>query len=150
MSTISLAHKTSIDDHICQGDIFSDVKYNYIDHQDDHEVEIIEYVFPIVISQACDVNSMSELTINRGGKPTKFMPAILMCPIYGKDEARSTKHLNMVFREFELNNTGANEPLYTSKDYDVAKNDWHYRYHALTVKIGKNIVLDNAVIDYKH
>jgi hypothetical protein len=53
-------------DLLCQGDIFKDVKYSFIDHEDNEHVEIIEFTFPyaIIISQACDVISMSEMLEN--------------------------------------------------------------------------------------
>lgn len=152
MATISLACNVNNQDHVCQGDVFKDVKYNYINRQTDDEIEIVEFEFPmaIVISQACDVNSSIEMFDDNSGKPTKFMPSILMCPIYDKEEAKSTKHLEMVFDELLLTNKGKGEPLFTSKEYGVAENDWHYRFHALTVKQGKDVILDTALLDYKH
>jgi len=42
------------------------------------------------------------------------------------------------------------ENVYQGDDYKVAKRDWHYRIHALTIQTGENIVLENAVIDFKH
>lgn len=83
MSTTSKAFKSQPTDKICQGDIFQNVRYSYIDSEDDESVNIVEFEFPmaIIISQACDVIAMEEVVNSKSGKPAKFMPAILMCPI---------------------------------------------------------------------
>lgn len=39
---------------------------------------------------------------------------------------------------------------YQGDDYKVAKRDWHYRIHALTVNVDEKDVIENAVIDFKH
>ena len=46
MSTISKAKKSQLDDQICQGDIFRNVKYSYIESEDDEGVNVVEYEFP--------------------------------------------------------------------------------------------------------
>ncbi len=150
MATISKALKSQLTDKICQGDIFQNVKYSYIDSEDDEGVNIIEYEFPLalVISQACDVTAMDEIISQKGGKPTKFMPSILMCPIYENNAAKSGQHIKDAFElldlRFETDNT------YQGDDYKVARRDWHYRIHALTIESGDKTVIDNAVIDFKH
>ena len=67
MATKSKAYKSKLTDQICQGDIFCNVKYNYIESEDDEGVNVVEYEFPmaIIISQACDVIAMEELVQNR-------------------------------------------------------------------------------------
>jgi len=151
MSTLSIATINNLSNNIIQGDVFRDVSYCYIDKEDDDTVELVEFVFPmaIVVSQACDVNAMSEMLSKSSGKATKFMPSVLMCPIYGKEEAKSTKHLEQAFTKLQLSKEG-NEQLFNSKEYSIAENDWHYRYHALKVIIDSDIVLENALIDFKH
>lgn len=150
MATTSKAIKSQFKDPICQGDIFQNVRYNYIESEDDKGVKIIEYEFPmaIIVSQACDVIGMEELVSSKTGKATKFMPSILMCPIYDYTSAKSGQHIKdafdkMLFR-FE------NENTYQSDDYKVAQRDWHYRIHALEIKIEDNILLEKAIIDFKH
>lgn len=152
MATISKAVYPKTSSNICQGDVFQDIRYTYIDSEDDDSVDVVAFTFPmaIVISQACDVNSMSEMVAGGSGKATKFMPSILMCPIYGKEEAKSTKHLDAVFRELSIVKQGKDEALFNSKEYAVVENDWHYRYHALTVSNGKSTIMENALIDFKH
>ena len=46
MATISKAVYSKFEDPICQGDIFQNVKYNYIDTEDDHSVSVIEFGVP--------------------------------------------------------------------------------------------------------
>lgn len=153
MATISKAVIVEAGLNLCQGDVFQNVRYSYINDEDDESVEIVEYTFPmaIIISQACDVNSMSEMISEKNGKTTKFMPSLLLCPIYGKDEAKDNKHINVAFSQLNISNMDAkDEKLFSSKEFDVVKNDWHYRFHSLTVSIEDTKVLENAVIDFKH
>ena len=153
MSTISIARKINIDENICQGDVFTDVQYNYIDCESNDSVEIVQYTFPMamIISQACDVISMSEMTIGGAGMTTKFMPSVLMCPIYDADNARQTNHINTVFKELQISKLDdPKTPLINKKEMEIINKDWHYRYHSLSVKIGKESVLDDAIIDFKH
>lgn len=150
MATKSKAFRSKLTDQICQGDIFENVKYNYIVSEDDEGINIIEYEFPlaIIISQACDVIAMEELVQNGAGKPAKFMPSILMCPIYEHNAAKSGQHIKDAFEQLSLNFESEN--TYQGDDYKVAKRDWHYRIHALTVETNKDVVIENAVIDFKH
>lgn len=151
MSTKSIIQIPNISNKISQGDIFKNVKFNYIDTEDDSSVDVIEYEFPlaVIISQACDVIAMNEILSSNGGKPTKFMPSILMCPIYDKNVAKTGDHLTDVFNNLSL--TLDKENIYHKNDYEVAERDWHYRFHALELSNGKdNIVLSNAIIDFKH
>lgn len=150
MATKSKANTSQLADPICQGDIFCNVKYNYIDSEDDSCVNVIEYEFPlaVIISQACDVIAMDDLVNNMRGKPAKFMPSILMCPIYANDTARNGDHIKDIFQQLSLNFESEN--TYQKDDYKVAMRDWHYRIHALAVEVNKKTVIDNAVVDFKH
>ena len=152
MATTSIALRVGVDEHICQGDVFSDVQYTYLDSEDNESADLVEYTFPmaIIISQACDVDAMSKMIKDSSGKGTKFMPSLLMCPIYDKEEAKNLSHLGTALKELSISE-GQNDFLFSSRDYNVVQQDWHYRFHALTVadKNG-NVMLDNAVIDFKH
>lgn len=150
MSTISIASRCNLENQICQGDIFRNVKYSYIDSEDNEGVNIVEYEFPmaIIISQACDVIAMEDLIINKSGKPTKFMPSVLMCPIYDHNSAKTGQHIKDAFEHMSLNFESEN--TYQTNDYKVATRDWHYRIHALTIEADNSIVLENAIIDFKH
>lgn len=150
MATKSKAYQSKLLDPICQGNIYKNVKYSYIDSEDGESVNIVEYEFPlaIIISQACDVIAMEDLTVKKSGKPAKFMPSILMCPIYEQRAAKSGQHIKDAFEQLTLNFESEN--AYQGDDYKVAKRDWHYRIHALTVRVDEKDVIENAVIDFKH
>ena len=150
MATISKGIKNSIDDPISQGDIFKLVKYSYIDEDKENSVEVIEYEFPyaIVISQACDVISMNKMITENKGKVTKFMPSILMCPIYDKNFAKNGQHLVDAFRELQIaKEDGA---LFSTREYNIVQKDWHYRFHDLTIKVDEEEVISNSLIDFKN
>ena len=150
MSTISKAVKCDINGVVCQGDIFKDVHFNYIESEDNDGINVIEYVFPyaIIISQGCDVISMSEMECNKEGKATKFMPAILMCPIYDEQMAKNTDHLTDAFQELGINKLAEN--LFNSNEKKIVDKDWHYRFHALTIKYNESNVLEKSIVDFKH
>ena len=76
------------------------------------------------------------------------MPSILMCPIYEQNAAKSGQHVRDAFDQLSLNFVSEN--AFKGDDYKVAERDWHYRIHALTVEVGENTVIENAVIDFKH
>lgn len=140
MSTRSKATYSNKDDHICQGDIYKNVRYNYIESEDDEGVNVVEYEFPlaVIISQACDTISMEQIVNKGNGKPTKFMPSILMCPIYDKDSVKAGLHIMDAFsvNEYEF----IKEDTFQKDDYKVAERDWHYRYHALQVVVNSEKV----------
>ena len=150
MATTSKALKSQLTDQICQGDIFQNVKYSYIDSEDDEGVNIVEFEFPmaIIISQACDVIAMEEIINNQSGKPAKFMPSILMCPIYDKSASKSGDHIKDAFGQLSLK--VIEEPIYFKDDLKIAEKDWHYRFHSLTIETDTEKVLENAIIDFKH
>ena len=150
MSTTSKAVKCTPDTPICQGDIIRNVKYSFIDSEDDSGVNIVEFEFPlaIIVSQACDVIAMDELLTQRRGKPAKFMPSVLLCPIYEKEAAKKGEHIEEFFSSNSI--ILEQENVYQKDDYKVSQRDWHYRYHALKIELNENIVLDNAIIDFKH
>ena len=150
MSTTSKAFKSQLTDQICQGDIFQNVRYNYIDSEDDEGVNVIEFEFPmaIIISQACDVIAMEDFVNNKSVKPAKFMPSILMCPIYDKSASKSGDHIKEAFSLLSLNIV--EEPIYFKDDLKTADKDWHYRFHSLTIETGAEKVLENAIVDFKH
>lgn len=150
MSTTSKAFKSQLTDQICQGDIFQNVRYNYIDSEDDEGVNVIEFEFPmaIIISQACDVIAMEDIVNNKSGRPAKFMPSILMCPIYDKSASKSGDHIKEAFSLLSLNIV--EEPIYFKDDLKTADKDWHYRFHSLTIETGAEKVLENAIVDFKH
>ena len=150
MSTTSKAFKSQLTDQICQGDIFQNVRYNYIDSEDDEGVNVIEFEFPmaIIISQACDVIAMEDIVNNKSGKPAKFMPSILMFPIYDKSASKSGDHIKEAFSLLSLNIV--EEPIYFKDDLKTADKDWHYRFHSLTIETGAEKVLENAIVDFKH
>lgn len=101
--------------------------------------------------EACDVIAMSDMVSNRSGKTTKFMPSILMCPIYDADIAKKMSHLDMAFKELDLiRMDDQKETLFNGEEFKVAKKDWHYRFHPLEVVIDGKNVMEKALIDFKH
>ena len=150
MSTKSLVKKSNIKDPVCQGDIFRNIKYNYIDTENDNDVEVVEYEFPlaIIISQACDVISMEKMLSLGKGKPTKFMPSILMCPIYDEKNAKSGEHIEDAFDELFI--SFESDQVYNSKDKVIAEKDWHYRFHLLELAIDGKTIMSNKIMDFKH
>ena len=137
-----------INSPLCQGDIFKNVKYNYINDDGIEDLEIVELEFPlaIIISQACDVSYMDEIIKNNGGNSTKYMPSILMCPIYQYDLSKTGKHLSEISAKTEMHIEEDN--TFTNKDKAIAEKDWHYRLHFLNVKDAH--IAENSAIDFKH
>ena len=153
MSTVAEAYLCKISDDVCQGDVYKNVKYTFLDSESDEAVTVCEFTFPmaIIVSQACDVISMSQMVESGGGKTTKFMPSILMCPIYNKEIAKRTEHVREAFDALKIQKMdSSSDNLFSSNEYKVAEKDWHYRYHPIYIRINKKIVLENAVIDFKH
>lgn len=150
MATRSKATIPELTTPIMQGDIYKDVRYSYIDSEDDSGVNVVEFEFPmaVIISQACDVIAMEEIILDKAGKPTKFMPSILLCPIYDKTIAKKGDHLVDAFEK--LNLVIEKENVYQTDDFNVAKRDWHYRFHSLEIAVGEKDILKNAIIDFKH
>ena len=62
--------------------------------------------------------------------------------------SKSGQHIKDAFSQLLLNFESEN--TYQGDDYKVAKRDWHYRIHALTVNVDEKDVIENAVIDFKH
>ena len=151
MVSESKAIKYSVEEGINQGDIFRDVKYSFIDEEDEESVDIIEYVFPyaIVVSQSCDVAFMDKFESGEKVEPVKFMPSILMCPIYPKELTRHAKHLQEVFDKLQIN-LPEGSPYYNKDDIKIAEKDQHVRFHALKVTVNGKTLIEEAVIDYKH
>lgn len=153
MSTISIVNDPPNENLIYQGDIFRDLKYNYISSEDNDYTYIKEYGFPysIIISQSCDVTAMAQLQETKQGKLTKFVPSILLCPIYNKELLSTGEHIEDVFTAMEiLNSSELGEKIMQKDDCKVTERDFHYRFHNLTLKKGDNTLMDNLVIDFKH
>lgn len=151
MSSISKARKVEIDEGVNQGDVFKNVKYSFIDSEDDTSVEIIEYTFPyaVVVSQSCDVAYMDEFESGKHSLPVKYMPSILLCPIYSKESIAHGHHLKEIYEE--INRTlDSGSAYYNKDDISTTKKDQHVRFHALKVDVNNKTLLDNMVIDFKH
>jgi hypothetical protein len=151
----STAIKLNQNDPIKQGDIFRNIKYSYIETENNKYVDIVEmdFSYAIIISQACDVVSMNELQKSKRGSYSKFMPSILMCPIYDLNKLKDkSAHLSEVgsFFSFDFDKDDGKDNIIKSDDIAVSSNDWHYRFHLLKIEIDKSNMLDNAVIDFKH
>ena len=155
MISTSKASITQKEEGVNQGDIFRNVKYAFVDDEDEESVEILEYIFPyaIVISQSCDVAFMNDFLEADNKKPVKFMPSILMCPIYPKDVIVHGEHLKEVFEDMNIA-LEKGSPYYNKDDVKVTEKDQHVRFHGLKVVVqvdgNAKTLIDNAVIDFKH
>lgn len=150
MSTKAKANKPNLDDLICQGDIFQHVVYNYISKVEGDDVEVTQFEFPyaMVVSQSCDVIGMDHLVRQGGGGPAKFMPSILMCPIYSKKSIRESYYVEDAFVELGLNYS--KETVLNSEGFETVKKDSHYRFHLLDIEVNKKPVMQNQLLDFKH
>lgn len=156
MSTISKVKEKLITEKISQGDIFNQVILSDIVDQEVSYIDILEYTFPqaIIVSQACDVEYMSDIVTEKQGKFSKYMPQILMCPIYNVGLINKEEHLKAVFDENEIriinNERDDGYRVMFGDDKKAADNDLHYRFHLLTLQKDKDKILNDAVIDFKH
>lgn len=148
--TTSKAKTLKPDAPICQGDIFRNIKYNYIEAEDEEGLNIVELDFPyaIIVSQACDTVAMDQLQRDKRGKATKFMPSVLLCPIYEKNTVQFGEHISDVLSALGIEPIRDN--VYQKEDIQVAGRDWHYRFHNLNISVDEKTVLENLIIDFKH
>ena len=151
MSTLAKYIIPKKEDTIKQGDIFKNIRYVYEFSENKDYVDITEFRFKhiIVLSQACDVNSSSEMILN-GGKYTNFMISVLVAPIYNRDIFKAGDHLKQIKEKVaEINMDKEN--LFTGDIYKSIKNDFHYRFHLLKLDRNNKIGLpDDMIIDFKH
>lgn len=152
MAQITLAEKVDIDEALCQGDIFKNIKYSYIDSEDEEGIDIIELEFPlsIIVSQACDVSFMSKLQKTGEESAKKYMPSILMCPIYEETSIRSANHLTEIEKEGIAKFSKDKGPFYASKERNVAEEGLHYRFHQLKIHLDDKEVIPSGIVDFKH
>lgn len=149
MSVKFLSKASEDNDPVLQGDIFRDVSYIYKTSDNKSFVDITEFEFPyvVVISQSCDVSAMS-IMVGEGGKSLKFMPSVLLAPIYDKETLKSGEVFNEIIKSADYHIS--KEDHFNSKQFETIKNDNHYRFQLLQFK-GKNpIDFENPIIDFKH
>jgi hypothetical protein len=155
VTTTSLAHIPNISEPLSQGDIFENITYSFVNnnidkHQKSEEIiNFIEFQFPyaIILSQGCDVKFMSEIVASKKGKSSKYMPSILLCPIYKEQAVLKNNHLKYIP---EIDIQLSEEPYYSKRDADFSSSDMHYRYHRLTIKVDKQLAGTDLLIDFKH
>lgn len=145
MNTIAKAHNCKKEVPVCQGDIYQSVIYSY-----PTENEYIQFHFPyaIVISQACDVIAMDSLFRKKGGKATKFMPSVLLCPLYNAEEIKEGEYVKDFFQGLELEIE--KDILFNSKERNVIQKNWHYRFYEFSVQAGTEEILPVVMVDFKH
>ena len=151
MVSTSKAKIVSQEDGVNQGDVFKDVKYSFIDSEDNESIDVIEYIFPyaVVVSQSCDVAFMDEFESGGNSLPVKYMPSILLCPIYSKELIAHGDHLKEIYED--INRTlSFGSAYYNKDDMRTTEKDQHVRFHALKVDVNNETLLDNMVIDFKH
>ena len=160
MSSISFAHIPKVETGVNQGDVFRDVRYAFIDSENDESIEIVEYTFPyaIVVSQSCDVCFMDEFESSEEKVPLKFMPSILMCPIYSMNQLKTSDHLAEIYREMKYTYPAKPEKknYLVGDDRKVMLKDQHVRFHHLSISLKEPTDKDgtpfisDAVLDFKH
>ena len=145
------AYPANKDDLVLQGDIFKNVSYVYKTQETEDYVDFTEFEFPyiVVLSQSCDVSAMSKLIIE-GGKTIKFMPSVLVAPIYDKDALKNGEIFEEILKSslYDMNR----ETLFSSKKHDdIIKNDDHYRFQMIMFKEGFSpLDFKSPIIDFKH
>lgn len=148
VSTTCQIYNATNKDEILQGDIFRNISYIYKTKESDDYVDITEFQFPyiIVLSQSCDISAMSKM-IENGGKIVKFMPSVLVAPIYEKESLKTGEVLKEIVENMDF--TIQKDNFYTSKEMSVIDKDYHARFHLL--KFDNNpLPFDDAIIDFKH
>jgi len=99
---------------------------------------------------------MYELVKNGRGTYQKYMPTILLCPIYDMELLKGGQAIKEAALEMGIEliwpEKGGNG-LFSSKERAVVATGWHYRYHELNVMIDgsdpENLEIDNSYIDFK-
>lgn len=136
-------------DPILQGDIFQNVSYIYKTEEKATFIDITEFTFPyvIVLSQSCDIYAMSKIIEEGKGKTLKFMPSVLLAPIFNKEALKNGAILDELKEKvgFILEE----EDLFASKIYNVIKNDQYLRLHALVLDKPNLLHFKEPMIDFK-
>ena len=150
MGTICKTFEANATEPVYQGDIFREVSYIYKTTETDDYVDITEFVFPyaIVLSQSCDISAMSNMISSGDGKTLKFMPSVLMAPIYDKESLKSGDLLDDVIKNVEFKME--KESTFNSQAFNIIKNDDHLRFHVLTLDNAERIQFATPMIDFKH
>ena len=135
MSTTCHIYNANEKDDVLQGDIFRNVSYIYKTKESNDYVDITEFLFPyvIVLSQSCDISAMSKM-IDNGGIINKFMPSVLVAPIYEKEAFKSGNVLDEIVKSMDFRIE--KNYFFNSKEFSVIENDYHARFHIL--KFEKN------------
>ena len=149
MATVCKTIQANVSDSILQGDIFKNVSYIYKTSESSEYIDITEFEFPyiIVLSQACDISAMSKM-LDEGGKTLKFMPSVLVAPIYDKETLKTGDALSEIINAVDFSMTKEN--LFSSKEFDIIKNDDHSRFHVLNLENKDLIEFGSPIIDFKH
>lgn len=150
---INLSSKIkNIEDHISQGDVFKNVRYIVFDSEDIKTMNFMEYEFPlsIVISQSCDVEYMYQLMEKEVSSPLKYMPSILLCPIYYASSLKNSEHLKEVFNKLNIELSSKNSGYYTKDDKKISDKNQHTRFLSMNIIKDDKMFLSDMVIDFKH
>lgn len=150
MGTVCKTKVANYNDEILQGDIFKKITYIYKTSESPDYVDITEFEFPyvIVLSQSCDVSAMSKMLAEKVGKSLKFMPSILVAPIYDKEALKTGEALSDIINAVEF--SMSKENLFSSKIINVIEDDAHSRFHLLNLDNKSLIEFETPIIDFKH
>lgn len=149
MATICKVTEPEIKEIINQGDIFRDVTYIYKTVEEGDRIIITEFTFPysIVLSQSCDVYAMNQL-MKTGGKTLKFMPSILMSPIFDIKSMQDGTSFGNIVSNLDLK-LEHDSNILTKSDDSVLKKDYHYRFHKFEMGGCYSELFETSVIDFK-
>lgn len=76
------------------------------------------------------------------------MPSVLLAPIYEKESLKTGDVFDEIIKMPEYSISKQN--LFSSKIYDIIKNDDHYRFQTLAFEGINPMDFENPIIDFKH
>lgn len=138
---------------VCQGDIFSNIKYVEYLKEKDEIITFSEIEFPliIVLTQDCDLQQDEKVRQQiqkertkpeeRVSDGDKLILSVLVAPLYNAEHVFNGEHLSEL--EITMQNITNKENL---KNY--IKTNQNARYYYITFP--RNSRLPNSIIDFKH
>ena len=140
-SLIKNRYKNCRKNRVRQGDILKNISISLgfsIGDEKNVKQLYFDYNYGIVVSQDCDLLSDYRERKNPDKKQDKYLPTILICPVYLWEEFKLGQH----FGDWSMK-------TYNSSEYKkLIKNDEYKRFHYLAGD--ENHSLPELVVDFKH
>lgn len=145
------AKQVEITSPLSQGDVYRDIPYFSLQEIDNDQVEVKEYIYPqvIIISQACDTYWMNDMFERKTGITAKYMPMILLCPIFHTEALTSGTFISNIAINDGIAIDNTSDHIYKKEERKVTERDFHYRFHNFNVELGNKPVSENYVVDFK-